>query len=87
MEVWYTDKKKGICHGEITDRKVDYCSRRMFLVNGKWLMEEQLFRNEQELKNALDRYVQGARWDDYERLGRVCAGYCTFKSTGKREWL
>ena len=31
--------------------------------------------------------MRRARWDDYERLGRVCAGYCTFKSTGKREWL
>ena len=87
MEVWYTDKKRGICHGEIKDRKVDYCQRRMFLVNGSWLMEEQLFRSKDELKEALDEYVRKARWDNYERLGLVIIGRCTFKQTGRRQWL
>lgn len=87
MEVWYTDKKKGVCHGEVTDSHVDYCGRRFFLVNKKWLQEDQLFQTEKELRDALDRYIQHARWDDLDKLGNVSTGHCIFRSTGKREWL
>lgn len=87
MEVWYTDKKKGICHGEVQDTKRDYCDRRFFQVNGKWLQEDQLFRSEKELKEHLDSYIRNAHWDDYRRMGDVMSGYCTFRSSGKRDWL
>lgn len=87
MEAWYTDKKKGICHGEVADTRVDYCNRRSFLINGKWIDEDRLFRSERELKERIESYIQHARWEDLAGLGNVSSGYCIFRSTEKREWL
>lgn len=88
MEVWYTDKKRGIRHGEVADSRIDYCGRRFFLVNGKWLQEDRLFKSEKELRDCIDEYVRSVRrWDDYESLGETMSGYCVFRCTGKRDWL
>lgn len=86
MEVWYTDKRKGICHGEIADRRESY-GWQLYLVNGKWLKGDQLFQSEKELKDALDEYVQRARWTSARELGRTSTGYCTFRSSRQRPWL
>jgi len=87
MEAWYTDKKKGICHGDVTDCRTDYCGRRYFLVGKKWIQEDRLFQSKEELQKHLDDYVNTVHWDRYDELAAVSIGYCVFRSTMEREWL
>lgn len=82
-EVWYTHKKKGICHGVPTGHMEDL-GRIYDKINGEWIESDRQFSSEQELRDTLDRYLENLRMDDLEHYGNVSCGYCTFRSTGNR---
>lgn len=63
-EAWYTDKKKGFCHGIIEKADNDYCHRDFCFVNGEWIQLERLFPSRKSLAHEMDEYVHNCteRW-------------------------